>query len=172
MPTPRREGDLPVCAGLLLYATPATMFQLWRSLGGTATSISSEQLRQALPGALAKQQPDCPMHCLMQFEEENWMTVLGYWRPRPALCHPHFNRVRSIVYRPGCNSLAVLRLANNTQQPFSVPRPAPGAAAAGVLRPRGGAVGAAGRAGGLGRPGRRPAGGRRLLRPAVPRRLD
>jgi hypothetical protein len=35
---------------MLLYATPATMVQLWRSLGGSAASISLEQLQQALPG--------------------------------------------------------------------------------------------------------------------------
>ena len=37
-------------AGMLLYATPATMLQLWRSLGGSAASIAPEQLQQALPG--------------------------------------------------------------------------------------------------------------------------
>lgn len=38
-------------AGMLLYATPGTMLQLWRSLGGSAAGISPEQLQQALPGA-------------------------------------------------------------------------------------------------------------------------
>lgn len=43
-------SPLRLPAGLLLYATPETMLRMWRSLGGGLTSISPEQLDQALPG--------------------------------------------------------------------------------------------------------------------------